>query len=214
MPNAHLATRAASKPKTFRFKTAAVADDGTFSGYGSVFGVVDSYGDIVLPGAFSESLAAHAAEGRMPSLLWQHDDKNPIGVWTDMREDERGLWCEGRLVLEVQQAREAHALMKAGALDGLSIGYDTIEHEFGPYGGAGNYRLLKTLDLWEVSPVTFPACRPSRIEAVKSVAPPALRPEPIIAALRQRDAALALLMRGDAAQRSRPPRTGHSVSRR
>jgi len=190
-------TQLERRHRTFRFKAREIGEDGTFGGYGSVFGVVDTYGDVVMPGAFAASLAAHAAEGTMPSLLWQHDDKQPIGVWTDLHEDEHGLWCEGRLVLEVQQAREAHALMKAGALDGLSIGFDPIDHTFGPHNGVGNHRLLNAVDLWEVSPVTFPACRPSRIERVNSASAPApaLRPAPILAALARRQAALVQLRR-------------------
>lgn len=172
--------------RPIRFKATSVTEDGTFEGYGNVFNVVDSYGDIVLPGAFAESLADHKAKGTLPKLLWQHDEAQPIGVWNEMFEDEHGLYCKGRLILEVEKARECHALMKAGAIDGLSIGGEPIEPEkvYGyqlaergihlAEGDAypnGQFRLVDTWHLWEVSPVTFPACEPSLIETVKHRAP-------------------------------------------
>ena len=144
----------------------AIEDDGTFSGYGSVFDVVDSYKDIVLPGAFKKSLADYEARGKMPKMLWQHASWEPIGVWTKMVEDEKGLYVEGRLIMEVERAREAHALLKAGAVDGLSIGYDT------PKGGAEfneeeNVLELKQINLWETSIVTFPANQDAMIDQVR-----------------------------------------------
>ena len=165
-------------------KAADLQDDGTFSGYGSLFGVLDDGGDVVMPGAFSASLAAHKAAGTMPKLLEQHDPAKPIGIWLDMVEDDRGLLCKGRLLLEVQRAREVHALLKGGAIDGLSIGYaigpddwsyaDSAEQarKFGWYGGGVSYegrscRLLHKCDLWEVSVVTFPMLRSARIDDVK-----------------------------------------------
>ena len=89
------------------FEIKAVGDDGTFSGYGSVFGVRDSYGDVVEPGAFKDSLAAWGSKGKLPKMLWQHRSEQPIGVWTKMSEDSKGLAVEGKLILDVQQAREA-----------------------------------------------------------------------------------------------------------
>ncbi|RZI79502.1 MAG: HK97 family phage prohead protease, partial [Rubrivivax sp.] len=82
------------------FEVKAVNDDGTFEGYGSVFGVVDSYKEIVAQGAFSESLAALKAQSRMPALLWQHRSGEPIGVYTEMLEDHIGLHVKGRLALK------------------------------------------------------------------------------------------------------------------
>lgn len=151
------------KTKSFALKVKALADDGTFEGYGSVFGNVDSYGEKVMPGAFVESLARHKREGSSVLLLWQHDPYQPIGIWEDLAEDAKGLWGKGRLILDVEKAREAHALLKASAIGGLSIGYreeDTDQD--------GAVRLLKKLYLYEISLVSFPANRRARVESVKS----------------------------------------------
>lgn len=150
------------------FELKALSDSGTFSGYGSVFGVEDSYGDIVAPGAFMSSLAAHQAKGRMPAMLWQHRSAEPIGVYKTMTEDSVGLKVEGQLALATMRGAEAHALMKMGALSGLSIGYSV------PNGGqqfdkATGINTLSAVDLWEVSPVTFPANDSARIHGVKSI---------------------------------------------
>ena len=93
-------------------------------------------------------------------MLWQHDPTRPIGVWDEVREDGRGLWVKGRLLLEVQAAREAHVLLQAGAIDGLSIGYRTLRSE-----AKGGRRLLHEIELWEVSLVTFPMLPEARVRA-------------------------------------------------
>jgi len=121
-------------------------------GYASLFDVADHHHDVVAPGAFRASLKARGAGVRM---LWQHDPAQPIGVWTRLIEDERGLYVEGRLTPEVARAAEAWALIRAGALDGLSIGYNTVRAAADPDTGV---RRLLEIDLWEVSLVTFPAC--------------------------------------------------------
>ncbi|MDX0262901.1 HK97 family phage prohead protease [Sinorhizobium meliloti] len=151
------------KTKDFTLQVKELTEDGTFEGYGSIFGNVDAYGEKVIPGAFSESLAKHRREGTSVLMLWQHDPDNPIGVWDDLVEDAKGLRAKGTLILEVQKAREVHALMKRKAIGGLSIGYREVEAE-----PDGNVRLLKKLELYEISPVAFPANRRARIEAVKS----------------------------------------------
>lgn len=150
------------KTKDFALQVKDVSEEGTFTGYGSIFGNVDSYGEKVMPGAFAESLARHRKEGSKPLMLWQHDPSEPIGVWEDLAEDGKGLRGTGRFVLETTRGREAYALLKAGALKGLSIGYREIEAE-----PDGNIRLLKKLDLMEISVVSFPANRRARIDAVK-----------------------------------------------
>lgn len=142
------------------FEVKQLDETGVITGYGSVFGVEDWYQDIVMPGAFDKSLAE-----RRPLMLWQHDSRQPIGVWNVAREDRKGLYLEGRFVLETQAGREAHALTKAGALDGLSIGYETLRYEYDEKTGV---RKLLEVDLWEVSPVSFPANEAARIQAVKS----------------------------------------------
>lgn len=149
------------------FSVKETAEDGTFSGYGSVFHVEDDYRDVVSPGAFSASLADWRAKGRMPALLWQHDSGKPIGVFEEMSEDEHGLFVKGKLLKDdVAMAGEAHALMRAGALSGLSIGYRTIVDEFNRETGVTT---LKEVDLWEVSVVTFPANDLARVDNVKSI---------------------------------------------
>ena len=143
------------------FKIKAVSDDGLFSGYGSVFGVVDSYKEVVAPGAFSESL-----DGRMPALLWQHRSGEPIGVYSTVKEDPIGLHVEGKLALKTARGAEAYELLKMGAISGLSIGFMTREDSYDKVSGI---RTLKKIDLWEVSLVTFPANDSARVSAVKSI---------------------------------------------
>jgi HK97 family phage prohead protease len=139
-------------------------DAGVIEGYGSLFGQVDSVKDMVIAGAFRKSLQDSKKKGRLPSLLWQHDPAQPIGKWTEMREDSRGLYVKGQLFVEdIQQAKEAHVLMKEGAVDGLSIGYRTRDSEW-----KDGVRLLKELDLIEVSVVTMPALDTARVSAVKT----------------------------------------------
>ncbi|MGR3251028.1 MAG: HK97 family phage prohead protease [Paracoccus sp. (in: a-proteobacteria)] len=121
-------------------------------GYASLFGLTDQGGDAVMPGAFAASLARLAAKRDKVRMLWQHDPTRPIGVWDEIREDDQGLWVKGRLLPEVAQAREAAALIQAGAIDGLSIGYRTIRAERDQKGR----RVLAEVELWEVSLVTFP----------------------------------------------------------
>lgn len=144
----------------------AVGDDGKFSGYGSVFDVVDSYRDIVMPGAFEKSLQKHREKGTAPALLWQHQSDKPIGVWTEFQEDETGLKMDGELVLDVQLAREAHSLMKAKAVRGLSIGF-TVPKGGEEYDKERNVWLIREVDLWETSIVTFPANKEAQISEVK-----------------------------------------------
>lgn len=151
------------KTKDFALQVKDLSEDGTFEGYGSIFGNVDSYGEKVMPGAFAESLTRHQREGSNVLMLWQHNPNEPIGVWEDLAEDAKGLWGKGRLILTVQRAREIYELLKAKAIRGLSIGYREVETA-----PDGNIRLLKKLDLYEISPVSFPANRRARVDAVKS----------------------------------------------
>lgn len=149
------------------FEVKSVDDDGVFTGYGSVFGNVDSYKEIVAPGAFADSLAAWKDSGRLPPVLWQHRSGEPIGPHLDMREDGHGLVLKGQLLVnDVARAKEARALMKAKAVNGLSIGFVPREDSFDRVTGI---RTLKKIDLWEVSIVTFPANPAAQITGVKSV---------------------------------------------
>lgn len=143
----------------------AAADSGAIEGYASLFGIEDQGGDIVAPGAYAASLAKLTQDGRRVKMLWQHDPAQPIGVWDEAREDERGLWVKGRILTEVAKGREAQALIKAGSIDGLSIGYRTVKAQK----QSGGQRLLQELELWEVSLVTFPMLPEARVAAKSDV---------------------------------------------
>ena len=139
----------------------AVTDGTLIEGYASFFGKCDQGGDVVEPGAYAASLAALAKMGRSVKMLWQHDPTQPIGIWDEVREDSKGLYVKGRLLLDVAKGREAAALIEAGAIDGLSIGYRTKKaHKNGK-----GQRLLAELELWEVSLVTFPMLPQARVGA-------------------------------------------------
>lgn len=140
-------------------------EGGFFEGYASMFGVQDSDGDVIVKGAFKESLEKAAHTGRMPKMLWQHDHRQIIGKWMEMREDDNGLWVKGQLILEVEQAREAYALMKAGVLDAMSVGFNIPEG--GTQGMHG--RVIEKADLWETSLVTWGANPEARITNCKSI---------------------------------------------
>ncbi|HFO4224567.1 TPA: phage major capsid protein, partial [Escherichia coli] len=143
-----------------------VSDSGEFEGYGSVFGVKDSHDDVVMSGAFAASLRAWSDRKALPALLWQHRMDEPIGVYTEMKEDDVGLYVRGRLLIDDDPlAKRAHAHMKAGSLTGLSIGYVLKDWE---YDRSKEAFLLKEIDLWEVSLVTFPSNDEARISDVKN----------------------------------------------
>jgi HK97 family phage prohead protease len=155
----------AVKVRDFDLLVKASGDEGRFTGHGSVFGEVDSYGEIVAPGAFTESLAEIAAKGRKVPVLWQHRTDEPIGVYERLAEDGTGLDMVGRLLTKsVARAGEAYALMQAGAVTGASIGYRVRESSFDEQTGI---RTLTKLELLEVSVVTFPANDLARVDAVK-----------------------------------------------
>jgi uncharacterized protein len=126
------------------------AETGVIEGYASKFGIEDRGGDVMMPGAFKGSLSGRASAG--VKMLWQHDHYRPIGIWDELKEDSTGLYVKGRLLTDIQQAKEAAVLMAAGAIEGLSIGYRTIKSE----DGEGSQRKLIEVELWEVSVVTFP----------------------------------------------------------
>lgn len=147
-------------------KIKSVTDSGEFEGYGSVFGVKDSYADIVMPGAFLNSLNQWKEKESLPAMLWQHKMSEPIGIYTEMREDSTGLYVKGRLLIDDDPlSKRAHAHMKAGSLSGLSIGYILKDWE---YDRNKDAFLLKEIDLWEVSLVTFPSNDEARVSDVKS----------------------------------------------
>lgn len=140
-----------------------ISEDGEFEGYASIFGVVDRGMDIVEKGAFRRSLTERPA-GKV-KMLYQHDSEKPIGIWKEMREDERGLYVKGQLLSKVSKGAEVLELLRAGAIDGLSIGYQTIKSMRDESTGV---RRLLDVDLWEISVVTFPMNTQSTIDAVKN----------------------------------------------
>ncbi|MFQ6548826.1 HK97 family phage prohead protease [Aestuariibius sp. 2305UL40-4] len=139
----------------------AAAGGAVIEGYASLFGICDQGGDVVSSGAYGASLKRLKESGGTVKMLWQHDPAQPIGVWDEVREDKRGLYVKGRLLEDVARAREAAALVRAGAIDGLSIGYRTVRAGKSDKGG----RLLSELELWEVSLVTFPMLPEARVDA-------------------------------------------------
>lgn len=145
-------------------KATDAAEEGSFEGLASPFGgKADSYGDVVDPGAYIDSLIKHKRNGTMPVMLWSHNPDEPIGVWKDFSETPNGLYGKGQLLKGIRRADEVHLMLKAGAVRGLSIGYREIEGE-----QDGDVYRLKKLDLHEVSIVAFPAAPRARVTTVKS----------------------------------------------
>ena len=136
------------------------ASEGFLSGYAALFGDTDLSGDLIEPGAFSASVLKRGVAGIR--MLWQHDPSRPVGRWTMIREDRKGLYVEGRLALATMAGREAAGLISAGALDGLSIGFRT---KLSRRGSGTARRRLVTIDLWEISLVSFPMQERARLVA-------------------------------------------------
>ncbi len=139
-------------------------EKGVFSGYGSIFGNKDLGNDVMVQGAFAKSIASKGPKG--VKLLYQHDAKEPIGVFDEIIEDRKGLRVKGRLAMGTQKGREVYELMKMGAIDGLSIGY-RVSPKGADYDERGKKRMLKEVDLMEISAVTFPMNTRARVQAVK-----------------------------------------------
>lgn len=158
-----------TKTIDFACELKASGDTGTFEGYGSVFNVTDFGGDVVAPGAFKDSLEEYKAAGRLPAMLWQHNQREPIGVYTAMEEDGTGLKVRGQLAMKTTRGAEAFELMKMGALNGLSIGYSVRKSDDASYDRETGIRTIKRAKLYEVSPVTFPMNDAARISAVKAI---------------------------------------------
>lgn len=142
--------------------------DGTVEGYASLFGEVDQARDMMMRGAFASTLAARGIR-RVP-MLFQHDPSEPVGIWLELREDQRGLFARGRLIPDVARGRELLSLLRAGAIDGLSIGFRTAKARIDP---RTRIRRLYAVDLWEISIVTFPMLTGARVRSVKrALSPP------------------------------------------
>lgn len=145
----------------FELDTKSLGDDGTFSGYASRFGLTDLGRDVVMPGAFTKTLQQSAKI----KMLLQHEPAQPVGVWTSLVEDQFGLKVTGQLVLDTTLGRDTYALLKAGALDGLSIGYVSKKDSFDR---TKNVRRLEEIDLFEISIVTFPMLPSATVDRVKA----------------------------------------------
>lgn len=138
---------------------------GVFEGYASLFGRRDSQGDVVMAGAFADTLKRRGPDNIR--MLFQHNPAEPVGTWLELREDRRGLFVRGRLNRQVQRGRELLALLESGGLDGLSIGFRTVQARSDKTSRA---RQLIAIDLWEISLVTFPMLDGARVSTVKSAA--------------------------------------------
>ncbi len=136
---------------------------GVFEGYASIFNTIDGSGDQVLPGAFAKSLAKRGAANIR--MLFQHDPAQPIGRWLSIAEDAKGLYVRGQLSMDVQRSNELAGLLRDGAIDGLSIGFKTIRARRDRKSGT---RQLVTVDLWEISLVTFPMLTSARVVSSKA----------------------------------------------
>lgn len=153
------------KTRDFSFDVKDVKSSGEFEGHASVFDAIDFYREVVMPGAFMDSIAEWKSKAKLPPVLWQHLRHEPIGPLVEMREDDVGLFIRGQLLVDdVARAREARALMKSGAITGLSFGFDVDDEE---YDSRAGILKLKKIDVWEVSVVTFPANEAAAVEGVK-----------------------------------------------
>ena len=151
----------------FEVRAEDIKDDGFIKGYGSLFDKKpDSYGDLIAKGAFAKTIAAGGRNGTGVPILWQHDAKNPIGPWTVMKEDGKGLYLEGMLDLDIEAGKRAHSGLKKKYVRGLSIGFNTISYEIDE---KKKLRTLTEIDLWEISIVTFPAKTSAQITVVKAL---------------------------------------------
>ncbi len=181
-----------------------IAADGTVEGYASLFGEIDQARDMVMRGAFATTLRQRSVQ-RVP-MLFQHDPAEPVGVWLELREDHRGLYARGRLIPEVARGRELLSLLRAGAIDGLSIGFRTVKGRIDP---RTRVRSLLAVDLWEISIVTFPLLAGARVRAVKQANSP-----PRASSLRERAEADWRALMGGIAGVDAAPRAPLIVTRR
>ena len=158
----------APEAKRVALALADVDANGVFTGYATLFGQVDLCRDRVERGAFEKSLRARTA--KQIRMLFQHDPCEPIGTWLEIREDANGLFVKGRIVTDTARGAEVLSLMRAGAIDGLSIGFRTKKSRTDRKSGV---RSILEADLWEISIVTFPMLPQARVVQVKDAAAPA-----------------------------------------
>lgn len=147
--------------QTFPLSVKNIAEDGHFSGYASVFHNIDGDKDMMMNGAFEKTLSRNVRDIK---FLWQHKMDEPIGFFTSIKEDEKGLYVEGQILLDLQRGREAYTLVKSGAIEGLSIGFTPSNYTIDPETGV---RILREVALWEISLVTFPANQEAGVRHMK-----------------------------------------------
>ena len=155
------------KTLTGQLEIKSFDEGGIFEGYASVYGIQDYDGDVIVKGAFKKSIDEYNTKSKMPKMLWQHNTSMIIGQWLEMREDENGLYVKGKLILEVEKGRKAYALMKAGQLDAMSVGFNIRSAE--PVGTSSIGKVIDSADLWEISLVTWGANPEALISSVKSI---------------------------------------------
>lgn len=148
-----------------QFELKHLEESGIFEGYASVFGVKDYDGDVIVKGAFKNSIEKFTKSGKRPKMLWQHNPSIIIGKWIDMHEDDRGLYVKGTIFTDIPKGQEAYALMKHGELDAMSVGFN-IENSFID---ESKNRVIDDLDLWEISVVTWGANPEALVSSVKSI---------------------------------------------
>jgi HK97 family phage prohead protease len=166
--------------RTYPFHLKAVSDSGEFEGYASVFDNIDYYGDVIRRGAFERTLAEWKKKDALPPVLWQHMSTMPLGPHLEMREDDKGLFVRGKLLMDViEKAREAYHLLKNKVVRGMSIGFDIFDGGQA-YDGKTNVWNLTSLDLWENSIVTFPANDQATVTQVKSILDGGTLPPPSV----------------------------------
>ena len=173
--------------KAFKFEVKAVEDSGEFEGYASTFQNEDTYGDIIEKGAFADTLNKWKQKGKPIPVLWQHNPSEPIGITVDAYEDSKGLAVRGKLLMGIEKAREAYEALKADVLGGLSIGFN-IPKDRWMYDAERNVRIIRAVNLWEYSLVTWPANEEAIITGVKQASHPDL--EPLVSELKELTAAL------------------------
>lgn len=151
----------------FKYEIKDISEEGIFTGYGSIFdNEPDSYGDIIEKGAFTKTLALRGRNRNGIAMLYQHNSDRPIGIWNELMEDDVGLRVRGQLAIKTSYGHDTYELMKLGAIKGLSIGYRVKKEELDQ---DTNIRTLKEIELYEISPVTFPAKITATINNVKNI---------------------------------------------
>lgn len=151
--------------KYVSFEIKDTKDNGSFTGYASTFGNEDLGGDIIMQGAFAKTIK----ENPNPPVLWGHSSKEVIGINQSFSEDSKGLYVEAMLNMDVQRGREAHSLMKMGAVKGLSIGYDAVPAGIDWSREKEGIRILREIKLYEYSATPFPMNPEATVLGVKSM---------------------------------------------